>query len=45
MADPQTRHSRGLIVVVTLAVIFFALLALIVLKTDNRTSGPEDKPA
>jgi len=43
MADPQTRHSRGLIVVVALAAIFFALLALIVLKTDNR-ARVEDKP-
>jgi TonB family protein len=42
MADPQTRHSRGLLVVVALAVIFFALLALIVLKTDNRVRV-EDK--
>jgi len=42
MADPQTRHSRGLIVVVALAAIFFALLALIVLKTGNRTRV-EDK--
>ncbi|MDP9193180.1 MAG: TonB family protein [Acidobacteriota bacterium] len=42
MADPQTRHSRGLIVVVALAAIFFALLALIVLKTDNR-ARVEDK--
>jgi TonB family protein len=44
MADPQTRHSRGLIVVVALAVIFFALLGLIVLKTDNHAARPEDKP-
>jgi TonB family protein len=43
MADPQTRHSRGLIVVVALAAIFFALLALIVLKTGSRTRV-EDKP-
>ena len=43
MADPQTRHSRGLIVVVALAAIFFALLAMIVLKTGNRTRV-EDKP-
>ena len=35
MADWHTRHSRGLIVVIILAVIFFALLGLIVLKTDN----------
>jgi TonB family protein len=39
MADPHTRHSRGLIVVIILAVIFFTLLGLIVLKTDNH-SGP-----
>lgn len=37
MADPHTRHSRGLIVVIALAVIFFALLGLIVLRTDNST--------
>lgn len=42
MADPQTRHSRGLIVVVALAAIFFVLLALIILKTGNRTRV-EDK--
>lgn len=36
MADPQTRHSRGLIIVIALAVLFFTLLALIVLKSDNR---------
>jgi len=36
MADSHTRHTRGLIVVVTLAVIFFTLLALIVLRTDDR---------
>jgi TonB family protein len=39
MADPHTRHSRGLIVVIVLAVIFFALLGLIVLRTDNRTTA------
>jgi TonB family protein len=43
MADPQTRHSRGLIVVVALAAIFFALLAMIVLKTGKNTRV-EDKP-
>jgi TonB family protein len=37
MADSQTRHSRGLIVVIALAVIFFTLLALIVLKTDTHS--------
>ena len=35
MADPQTRHSRGLLVVIALAVIFFVLLALLVLKSDD----------
>jgi TonB family protein len=38
MADSQTRHSRGLLVVIALAVIFFALLALIILKTDDGTA-------
>jgi len=36
MADSQTRHNRGLIVVIVLAVIFFALLGMIVLRTDDR---------
>lgn len=36
MADSQTRHSRGLIIVIALAVLFFVLLALIVLKSDDR---------
>jgi TonB family protein len=36
MADTETRHNRGLIVVIALEVIFFALLALIVLKSDDR---------
>lgn len=35
MADSQTRHSRGLIVVITLAVLFFTLLGLIILNTDD----------
>ena len=35
MADAQTRHGRGLIVVITLAVIFFALLALIIVKSGD----------
>lgn len=37
MADPKTRHSRGLWIVILLAVIFFTLLALIILKTGDRT--------
>lgn len=32
MADAQTRHGRGLLVVVALAVIFFALLGMILLR-------------
>jgi TonB family protein len=36
MADAQTRHSRGLLVVIALAVIFFTLLGLIILKSDDR---------
>lgn len=39
MADLQTRHSRGLIVVIILGVIFFALLGLIVLRTDSGTTA------
>lgn len=35
MTDPRTRHTRGLLVVILLGVIFFALLALIVLKTGQ----------
>ena len=35
MTDPQTRHKRGLIAVVVLALIFFTILALIVLKTGD----------
>ena len=36
MTDPQTRHTRGLLVVILLGAIFFALLALIILKAGNR---------
>ena len=35
MADAHTRHGRGLAVVVFLAVVFFALLALIILKSGG----------
>lgn len=35
MADPKTRHTRGLIIVILLAVIFFTLLGLIVLKSGD----------
>lgn len=41
MTDSRTRHSRGLIVVIALAVVFFTLLALVVLKTgDDRREEP-----
>ncbi|HYK00925.1 MAG TPA: TonB family protein [Thermoanaerobaculia bacterium] len=40
MADPKTRHTRGLWIVILLAVIFFTLLALIILKTGD---GPAEK--
>ena len=39
MTDARTRHTRGLIVVIFLGVVFLALLALIVLKT-----GSDDRP-
>jgi TonB family protein len=41
MTDSRTRHGRGLIVVIALAVLFFALLALIVLKTGGVRNGEE----
>ncbi|HYC92168.1 MAG TPA: TonB family protein [Thermoanaerobaculia bacterium] len=41
MTDARTRHGRGLIVVVSLAVLFFVLLGLIVLKSG----GKKDEPA
>lgn len=45
MADSQTRHGRGLVVVILLGVIFFALLALILLKTGGGKSESKDAPA
>jgi TonB family protein len=35
MTDPQTRHGRGLIVVIALAILFFLLLGLIILKSGG----------
>lgn len=35
MTDARTRHTRGLIVVIFLGLIFFALLALIIVKTGG----------
>ena len=40
MADPQTRHTRGLLVVIALAVIFFTLLGLILVRKSD--PKPED---
>lgn len=40
MADAQTRHGRGLLVVIALAVIFFTLLGLIILKTGDGSKKP-----
>lgn len=40
MTDPQTRHTRGLLIVILLAVIFFVLIALIILKTGQRKNTP-----
>ena len=41
MTDAQTRHSRGLLVVIALALVFFTLLALIILKTGGEEDAPE----
>lgn len=35
MTDSRTRHGRGLLVVIGLAVLFFALLAMIILRTGG----------
>jgi TonB family protein len=40
MADSETRHGRGLLVVVALAVIFFALLGLILVKKGVQDDDP-----
>ncbi len=39
-ADAKTRHGRGLAVVVILGIIFFALLALLILHTGKRPAAP-----
>ncbi|HEY3054291.1 MAG TPA: SH3 domain-containing protein, partial [Thermoanaerobaculia bacterium] len=45
MTDFQTRHTRGLLIVILLGIIFFALLALIILRTGGRmvTTGPRSE--
>ena len=40
MPDAQTRHTRGLTVVIILGVIFFALLALLVLRGGKHDDAP-----
>src|SRR3954453_13647988 len=40
MPDAQTRHTRGLTVVIILGVIFFALLALLILRSGKHTDAP-----
>jgi len=42
MADPKTRHNRGLLVVIILGVIFFTLLGLVIVNSGKR---PADAPA
>ena len=44
MADPRTRHTRGLWIVIALAAIFFTLLALIVLKSGGDGETKEIAP-
>ncbi len=41
MPDAQTRHSRGLTVVIILGVIFFALLALLILRSGRQSVAPQ----
>jgi len=40
MPDAQTRHTRGLTVVIILGVIFFALLALLILRSGKQHDTP-----
>ncbi|HEX2060710.1 MAG TPA: ornithine carbamoyltransferase, partial [Thermoanaerobaculia bacterium] len=40
LTDSQTRHTRGLLVVILLGVIFFTILALIILKTGGDPAEP-----
>ena len=43
MTDPHTRHTRGVLVVIGLGVIFFVLLALIVLHASSGRSAPKQQ--
>ncbi len=40
MPDAQTRHTRGLTIVIILGVIFFALLALLILRSGKQRVAP-----
>jgi TonB family protein len=40
MPDAQTRHTRGLTVVIILGVMFFALLALLIVRSGKRPEAP-----
>jgi TonB family protein len=40
MPDAQTRHTRGLTVVIILGVLFFALLALLIARSGRRPEAP-----
>jgi TonB family protein len=40
MPDAQTRHTRGLTIVIILGVIFFALLAMLILRTGKARETP-----
>jgi len=40
MPDAQTRHTRGLTIVIILGVIFFALLALLILRSGKKAEAP-----
>jgi TonB family protein len=40
MSDAQTRHTRGLTIVIILGVIFFALLALLILRSGKKAEAP-----
>jgi TonB family protein len=40
MPDAQTRHTRGLTIVIVLGLIFFALLALLILRSGKHDDAP-----
>ncbi|HUR83235.1 MAG TPA: TonB family protein [Thermoanaerobaculia bacterium] len=41
MTDARTRHGRGLLVVIVLAVLFFVLLGLVILKSGGKDDEPK----